>query len=434
MSKKNSSAIFLIAMCSVTFVVLQQSAFAQTNLFLDLPIGLKIGETADIDSELKMTLLEVEDSRCPTDVVCIWQGTVSATVQFQKGNQDLGVFSIPMETLEENEQTFDGYYVRLTNVSPYPESTEPIQATDYVLTFFVSMAEVKHIDSPLKQFKNGVPFSEIKCRDSLQLTQRYDGTPACVKPDTYDELIKRDWVSEIIKAVQSRDLSDQGDIKPVIKTGTDAGFCLGYCSKEFVITPENIIYTQGGRDVSDITKEIPFSKSAWSELESLIDFKKFNSLPDNIGCPGCADAPVEFIEITKGDITKRVNFEVIGDAPEIKELIMALHKIRSPIEASIESFEECAAAGNPVMESYPRQCRTEDGKHFTEVIDTMLNYEEQCAGNGGQWLAEFNECEYISESQCSEMNGEYNECESACRHNPDAEICTTQCVPVCVIP
>ena len=63
MSKKISSAIFLIAMCSVTFVVLQQSAFAQTNLFLDLPIGLKIGETADIDSELKMTLLEVEDSR-----------------------------------------------------------------------------------------------------------------------------------------------------------------------------------------------------------------------------------------------------------------------------------------------------------------------------------------------------------------------------------
>ena len=433
MSKKISSAIFLIAMCSVTFVVLQQSAFAQTNLFLDLPIGLKIGETADIDSELKMTLLEVEDSRCPTDVVCVWQGTVSATVQFQKGAQDLGVFSIPMETLED-EQTFDGYYVRLTNVSPYPQSTEPIQATDYVLTFFVSMAEEKHIDSPLKQFKNGVPFSEIKCKDSLQLTQRYDGSPACVKPDTYDELIKRDWVSDIIKAVQSRDLSDQGDIKPVIKTGTDAGFCLGYCSKEFVITPEKIIYTQGGRDVSDITKEIPFSKAAWKELEALIDFKKFNSLPDNIGCPGCADAPVEFIEITKGDITKRVNFEVIGDAPEIKELIMALHKIRSPIEANIESFEECAAAGNPVMESYPRQCRTEDGKHFTEVIDTMLNYEEQCTGNGGQWLAEFNECEYISESQCSEMNGVFKECESACRHDPEAEICTAQCVPVCVIP
>ena len=435
MSKKISSIIFLIAMFTVSFTVLQQTAFGQTNLFLDLPIGLRIGETADIDSELKMTLLEVEDSRCPSDVVCIWQGTVSAKVQFQKGAQDLGVFTIPMETMEENEQTFDGYYVRLTNVSPYPESTNPIQATDYVLTFFVSMAESKQIDSPLKQFKNGVPFSEIKCKDNLRLTQRYDGTPACVRPDTYDELIKRDWVSEIIKAIQSRDLSDDaGEIKPVIKTGTSAGFCLGYCSKEFVITPEKITYTQSGRDVTDITKEIPFSKSAWSDLVALVDFKQFNSLPDNIGCPGCADAPVEFIEITKGDITKRIHFEVIGDAPEIKELIMALHKIRSPIEATIESFEECAAAGNPVMESYPRQCRTSDGTNFVEVIDIMLNYGEQCTEKGGQWLAEFSECEYISEAQCSEMNGVYYECESACRHNPDAEICTAQCVPVCVIP
>ena len=34
-----------------------------------------------------------------------------------------------------------------------------------------------------------------------------------------------------------------------------------------------------------------------------------------------------------------------------------------------DNFEECAAAGNPVMESYPRQCRTPDGKHFVEEIN-----------------------------------------------------------------
>jgi hypothetical protein len=35
--------------------------------------------------------------------------------------------------------------------------------------------------------------------------------------------------------------------------------------------------------------------------------------------------------------------------------------------AKITTFEECVAAGNPVMESYPRQCRAE-GKTFVEVI------------------------------------------------------------------
>ena len=34
----------------------------------------------------------------------------------------------------------------------------------------------------------------------------------------------------------------------------------------------------------------------------------------------------------------------------------------------MNSFEECIAAGNPAMESYPRQCITQDGKHFVEGI------------------------------------------------------------------
>ncbi len=35
----------------------------------------------------------------------------------------------------------------------------------------------------------------------------------------------------------------------------------------------------------------------------------------------------------------------------------------------INSFEECAAAGYPIMESYPEQCRTPDGKNFVREIE-----------------------------------------------------------------
>ena len=37
--------------------------------------------------------------------------------------------------------------------------------------------------------------------------------------------------------------------------------------------------------------------------------------------------------------------------------------------STVSTFEECAAAGNPVMESYPRQCRSEDGRLFVEEIE-----------------------------------------------------------------
>src|SRR3989344_764356 len=36
--------------------------------------------------------------------------------------------------------------------------------------------------------------------------------------------------------------------------------------------------------------------------------------------------------------------------------------------STVTNFESCAAAGYPVMESYPRQCRTASGKTFVETI------------------------------------------------------------------
>jgi len=92
--------------------------------------------------------------------------------------------------------------------------------------------------SPLKQMKLGIPFSNTVCKEELELIKKYDGSPACVKPETKQKLFERGWTLEIF---------------------------------------------------------------------------------------------------------------------------------------SIYSFEECAAAGYPVMESYPRQCNTPDGKHFVEEIENHLN-------------------------------------------------------------
>ena len=47
--------------------------------------------------------------------------------------------------------------------------------------------------SPLKQFKSGIPFNEIQCKDDLVLIQKYDGSPACVIPETAQKLIEINW-------------------------------------------------------------------------------------------------------------------------------------------------------------------------------------------------------------------------------------------------
>lgn len=51
-------------------------------------------------------------------------------------------------------------------------------------------------------------------------------------------------------------------------------------------------------------------------------------------------------------------------------VIWKFRKMEAPASA-VTSFEECVAAGNPVMESYPRQCR-HGNQSFTENIGNEL--------------------------------------------------------------
>ncbi len=87
---------------------------------------------------------------------------------------------------------------------------------------------------------------------------------------------------------------------------------------------------------------------------------------------------------------------------------------QAPSGEAITSFEDCIAAGNPVMESYPRQCRTPDGKNFVEDIssgpgeDLGLQANEcAVAGCSGQLCVSALEagdivttCEYRAEYAC----------------------------------
>ncbi len=51
------------------------------------------------------------------------------------------------------------------------------------------------------------------------------------------------------------------------------------------------------------------------------------------------------------------------------------HGFENRTVANINSFDECAAAGYPIMESYPEQCRTPDGRNFVNTPDGNENGE-----------------------------------------------------------
>lgn len=69
--------------------------------------------------------------------------------------------------------------------------------------------------------------------------------------------------------------------------------------------------------------------------------------------PGCSPACV----VSESTQTADINWRCTGVTPPDD----------TPMPTEINTFEECVAAGNPVMESYPRQCRA-NGKTFVETI------------------------------------------------------------------
>lgn len=95
-------------------------------------------------------------------------------------------------------------------------------------------------------------------------------------------------------------------------------------------------------------------------------------------------------------------------------------------QEEITSFQECIDAGNPMLKSYPAKCI-----YNNQTFVQELSKEQKCEGFRGNWIENQSECEYISEEVCQSMNGSFSECASACRNNPNAQVCTLQCVPVC---
>jgi len=108
---------------------------------------------------------------------------------------------------------------------------------------------------------------------------------------------------------------------------------------------------------------------------------------------------------------------------------------------SIGSFEECALAGYPIMESYPEQCRSPDGRTFVNEKNRPIeNVPEggitangcEVGGCSGQLCGETGEglistCEYRPEYACYQS---HSNCErqsnGRCGWTPNAAL--SQCL------
>jgi hypothetical protein len=99
---------------------------------LDQPFSLRVGETAEFaNAQLSVTFRAVsEDSRCPSDVVCVWEGNgqVRLEIRLRGSLQTLALNT----TTQPREAPVGSYRLRLDELAPLPEASRPIPPAKYV--------------------------------------------------------------------------------------------------------------------------------------------------------------------------------------------------------------------------------------------------------------------------------------------------------------
>jgi hypothetical protein len=103
-----------------------------------------------------------------------------------------------------------------------------------------------------------------------------------------------------------------------------------------------------------------------NDMTILLDFPS-----GTIDAGGRASVQVAWTPLESGIYELRTFAISSFENPSILSLMSSSEANIAPIDGTpdVTSFDECVRAGYPVMESFPRQCKTPDGRNFVEQIN-----------------------------------------------------------------
>jgi len=94
-------------------------------------------EKAVSNAGITIRFLEVtEDSRCPSDVNCVWAGVARVRLKISKDGVADREFEVNTNQ-GDKPAIYGGWSIRLKKLDPYPSSKSTIKASDYVATFSI---------------------------------------------------------------------------------------------------------------------------------------------------------------------------------------------------------------------------------------------------------------------------------------------------------
>ena len=124
-----------------TFATTRRAAPAQTER-VGREFKIRVGRTVTFRGEtLRLRFVRVaEDSRCPTNVDCIWAGNAEVLIEVSaRGARGRKILALNTNAGQgrAGEGEYRRYTVKLVALSPYPSNTRKIRQGEYTATLQV---------------------------------------------------------------------------------------------------------------------------------------------------------------------------------------------------------------------------------------------------------------------------------------------------------
>lgn len=118
-------------------------------LTLDMPIRLPIGGVARTSDGLMLSVENINDSRCPANVSCVWAGEAVVNLTLTQNDQVLGRPTLRLapgnNPVREADWSDTGYSVSLLAVDPDPRSSTAVPQSDYSILLLLRQAVPQQI-------------------------------------------------------------------------------------------------------------------------------------------------------------------------------------------------------------------------------------------------------------------------------------------------
>ena len=131
-----------IAAALVTLTTLAACRTDRGTAPMNRDFTLRQGQLLDVDdSDVRIRLLGVHnDSRCATDIVCVWSGNAEVELEVRAHMEtDTLMLNTHVGT---KEGIVGGYKIQLIDLQPAPQSNRPIEQDEYRVTLRVTLVPV----------------------------------------------------------------------------------------------------------------------------------------------------------------------------------------------------------------------------------------------------------------------------------------------------